>query len=131
MKKIVRLTESDLVRIVKRVISEQEDEILASKKDKTPIGMCQVVKGGNPLLKTTNLGNGPDNIIDDIYEGGTGKLYTEDGEQLEYFGTNEKFAIVKKDNKLGYTLKDYVNCKVGSQGGALAQNESYRRRYRY
>ena len=28
MKKIVRLTESDLVRLVKRVISEQENEIL-------------------------------------------------------------------------------------------------------
>jgi hypothetical protein len=34
MKKVIRLTESDLVRIVKRVIRESEDESPKSKKDK-------------------------------------------------------------------------------------------------
>jgi hypothetical protein len=133
MKRIIRLTESDLARIVRRVINEQ-DELLQKLFNQNPIGACKVTKAGNPLFKTPTLNGGPDNILDDMYEATDKKLYTAEGEELPFYGTSGNFAIVKKEAQLGYTLKEHVSCTTGTQktGNVVAQNESYRRRrYRY
>ena len=109
MKRIIRLTESDLARIVRRVINEQ-DELLQKLFNQNPIGACKVTKAGNPLFKTPTLNGGPDNILDDMYEATDKKLYTAEGEELPFYGTSGNFAIVKKEAQLGYTLKEHVSC---------------------
>jgi len=67
MKKIVRLTESDLVRLVKRVISEQNDSASLSKGLKMVVNnasldlnglktICNFCKGRADLKQQTNTG---------------------------------------------------------------------------
>ena len=59
MKKVIRLTESDLVRIVKRVISEQTNQITPDKFNSLPITTTEipcVLKSGFITYKD-NQGN--------------------------------------------------------------------------
>jgi len=62
MKKVIRLTESDLVRIVKRVISEQSENLLGKtiSGDINPSGN----RPGSASVKLTNKNNtGYDGVI--------------------------------------------------------------------
>jgi hypothetical protein len=52
MKKIVRLTESDLTNIVKRVIKEMDDDILTLGDGSMLMGGSSLMGGGRPTEKT-------------------------------------------------------------------------------
>jgi hypothetical protein len=103
MKRIIRLTESDLTRIVRRVIREEAE---------TPIGMCKVIKGGYPLLHEPNLNLGPENNVGGGEEGK--QVFTVNNEQFPFYGTSGKFSKIEKNGGKGYTLSQYVNCKMNA-----------------
>ena len=103
MKRIIRLTESDLTRIVKRVISEQS---------KTPMvdgGLRQ--NGGGALIAlsqpTVTAGSG--------YRGTPSVQVKFNGVQLNSDGT-----VVRKGNIVGYAICGKVNDQSG--GGAMVYN---------
>jgi hypothetical protein len=62
MKKIVRLTESDLVRIVKRVIKEQEDNDCESLFE----GMRYVFKDFMGYVNNSDGEESPEDLYDDL-----------------------------------------------------------------
>lgn len=81
MKKIIRLTESDLVKLVKRVINEQE----------------------NPWLKEL-LSKGYKDITNEFITP-TGKVLIPDG-TYEANGGGGKFSISQNDKETGYIVLD-------------------------
>ena len=62
MKKVIRLTESDLAKIVKRVIKEQEDNDCESLVD----GMRYVFKDFMADVKNSDGEESPEDLYDDL-----------------------------------------------------------------
>jgi hypothetical protein len=52
MKKIIKLTESDLTNIVKRVIKEMDDDVLTLGDGSMLMGGSSLMGGGRPTEKT-------------------------------------------------------------------------------
>ena len=103
MKRIIRLTESDLARIVKRVIMEQ-----AVSYDKL-IGTCTVTEAGYPLLIEPKHG-GVANLVGGGYEGT--QIHTKPGAEYPYYGTSSGFAHISIDGKKGFVSATKLSCKV-------------------
>jgi hypothetical protein len=109
MKKIVRLTESDLVKIVKRVLNEQG--ALGALGSRTALNLS---KSGPPKVsaaKTPRIMDDPTNRVDDCYYENIKKL-------VNYCKDNEyKFKPDEESKKI--TLKLHDNIDGISFGGAI------------
>lgn len=104
MKRIVRLTESDLARIVRRVISEQPEGVVDS--DFSPISMGSVDLTDPKTRKVVSQG---------FYKSGTGK--TSDGTKIIYGKTY--WDDFTKDYRLSCNCKDKTT-KLTTTGSPVA-----------
>ena len=85
MKKIVRLTESDLVKLVKRVLSEQDDFDEELDMEKGNDDVQYVVK---TLLELNLVDKNVINVYEDYFE-----VYSIKGENFEYFTKADGFLV--------------------------------------
>ena len=93
MKKIVRLTESDLVKLVNKVISEQQDSVG---------DIAQVVK----LLEDLNLVDSDQmNIYEDNFE-----LYSIKGKSFPYFEESDGYLVFEVEPE-----DDFLNLFVSGE----------------
>jgi hypothetical protein len=102
MKRIIRLTESDLTRIVRRVISEQEK--------KPMIDGASAEVGGNVLIVLSE----PTTIAGSGYKGTPSVQVKFEGIEAKRDGT-----IVRKGNLVGYAICGKV---ANSDGGGGSMN---------
>ena len=97
MKKVIRLTESDLVRIVKRVVSEQDNE-------KMDLGLSTFNTVIVPKLINAGFKQKPTNnqVISYVHPKGVTFFYDKNGKQyVVYFGsfTKRKSFRIDKDKE--------------------------------
>jgi len=119
MKKIIRLTESDLTRIIRRVISE---DVESSKSEKTPFNILYDAKGKKIYPRyLKNLGDGTF-----VMWGKTGEwnvtLKVEDGKHIG--GGMKKSTVtidVETENKADY---DYIKSKFNDAVSNYTYNPS-------
>jgi hypothetical protein len=113
MKKVVRLTESDLVKIIKKVLNEQG--VLGTLSSRASLNLS---KSGPPKVsaaKTPRVMDDPTNLIDDCYYENIKKL-------VNYCKDNEyKFKPDADSKKI--TLQLHDNIDGISFGGALGTLE--------
>lgn len=93
MKKIIRLTESDLIKLVKKVISEQQDSVG---------DIAQVVK----VLEDLNLVDSDQmNIYEDNFE-----LYSIKGKSFPYFEESDGYLVFEVEPE-----DDFLNLFVSGE----------------
>jgi hypothetical protein len=113
MKKIVRLTENDLVKLVKRIINEQGEMDSEGNED-----IQYVVK----TLKELNLVDSDQmNVYDDNFE-----LYSIKGKRFDYFEKSDGYLVFEVEPE-----DDFLNLFVsgedyGEDGDAEMRFEVYR-----
>ena len=110
MKKIIRLTESDLIKLVKKVISEQQDSVG---------DIAQVVK----VLEDLNLVDSDQmNIYEDNFE-----LYSIKGKSFPYFEESDGYLVFEVEPE-----DDFLNVFVrGEDYGEEEDMEMRLEVYRY
>jgi hypothetical protein len=96
MKKIIKLTESDLIKLVKRVISEQDDFDEEVEMDKGNDDVEYVVK---TLLELNLVDKDVINIYEDSFE-----VYSIKGENFEYFTKADGYLVFEVERE-----DDYIN----------------------
>ena len=102
MKKIIRLTESDLARIVRRVIREQEEEIVGGGGVSAGSTLTNGIKiAGEPKLDTRRPG-----VVMIPKEDGTMNEFRcewhEKGKYLLFPSNNGKFTLTKQESEAMY-----------------------------
>ena len=98
MKKIVRLTESDLVRLVKRVISEETGKPVNGVPAKTPITFEQLVSYGYKIPPAI-LSDFENDELEDSGIIGIGSTQQEAEDRL-----NEKLIKPTTDGRFGFAI---------------------------
>lgn len=102
MKKIIRLTEADLTRIVKRVLAEQKERVNIVPSIK--IKISSPLKPGEIMMEYTEMEQGPSGCLfygsrrgtaqnmvegDHYFECSTNKLFKEEEKQTQFRISNE------------------------------------------
>jgi hypothetical protein len=66
MKKIIKLTESDLTKIVEKVIQEQTTPVVKAPMTTTMTDCCASVEIVTNILKSPNASKNPQDILDKL-----------------------------------------------------------------
>jgi hypothetical protein len=119
MKKIIRLTESDLTRIVKRVIKENntKDSLIAMIKDDGWEKTSDIVGGSENLKYLTGIKTLGDllefyNVLGDIIENDKGevRVFNEDGDiVIKLFTDGDGYQRLAVNSSLLRTLIHFYN----------------------
>jgi hypothetical protein len=122
MKKVIRLTDSDLIRLVKRVISEQFDSEIKSDTKPSIVGNPQNnVNSGYEELKSrlNSYKNKMDKFLDELKSSGTeidGKRFLKQIQQQSdkiFWDIDEKSDVnVNGFGELQYELFRYFRSKL-------------------
>jgi hypothetical protein len=104
MKKIIRLTESDLARIVRRVISEQGEDAIGGGGSKTAVG--STLTNGIKIASEPKLDTRIPGVVFITKENGTGNEFRcawhEKGQYLLYPTNNGKNTLTKEESQEFY-----------------------------
>ena len=114
MKKIVRLTESDLVRLVKRVINEQyTGTIIPPKKDMVKTGTVKDLTKGDKFLVRSEKGANIYGEIKEVTDSGYAREFRVEGFKISKADLNSSASLMYKktyyfrlDNNLKLTSSE-------------------------